>query len=81
MRTIKNVRGHFRSLWIPGGPILIPTTVTDQLKSKVRAKEMAKREQICRDIEVLTGKPVARISRSIDNINRRWTGVKVHSGD
>jgi hypothetical protein len=76
MNLPKNVRGHFASLWRQSGPILIPTTVTHQYKSRARAKEHAKREELCRDIEALTGKPAARISRSIDGVNRRWRGVK-----
>lgn len=81
MNTPKNVRGHFASLWHHSGPILIPTTVTHQFNSRAREKELAKRESLCSDIEALTGKPVARISRSIDGVNRHWTGVKSHTSD
>lgn len=81
MHVPRNMRGHFSSLWTMGGPILVPTTVTSQRKSKVRAREMAKRAELCADIEVLTGKPAERISRSIDGVSRRWSGVKSHTSD
>lgn len=76
MNQIKNARGHFSSLWQKSGDVLIPTTETSQKKSYARAREMAKREEICIATELLTGKPVRRISRSLDGVSRRWTGVK-----
>jgi hypothetical protein len=79
--TPRNVRGHFRSLWINGGSILIPTTVTDQCKSRVREKELAKRDTVAAEIAAITGKPVARVARPIDGIVRRWNGVKNHVAD
>lgn len=78
MNQIKNAAGHFSSLWQPSGSILIPTTETQQRKSYARAKELAKREQICREIEALTGKPVRRYARRLDGVTRRWNGVKVN---
>lgn len=78
MNQIKNAAGHFASLWQQSGQILIPTTETNQKKSRVREREMAKREEICAAITQLTGKPVRRISRSIDGVSRRWTGVRAN---
>lgn len=81
MSLPRNVRGHFASLWIPGGPILIPTTITSHFKSKAREKEAAKKAQLAAELEVLTGDKTKLIARSIDGIARRWTGVKVHTSD
>jgi hypothetical protein len=78
MNQIKNARGHFASLWQQSGQILIPTTETNQKKSRVREREMAKREEICIATEQLTGRPVRRISRSIDGVVRRWSGVRAN---
>lgn len=81
MRPIKDARGHFSSLWVAGGPVMIPTTVTTQYKSKARALENAKRDEICRDTEALTGSPVKHISRKIDGVVRLWSGVKANRAE
>lgn len=74
-------RGHFRSLWQKTGDVLIPTTVTNQVKSRVRERELAKRQLMADEIEKLVGCRPAMIARSIDGVNRRWVGVKAHSSD
>lgn len=81
MNIPNNTCGHFKSLWQSGGPILIPTTVTNQRKSRVRERELAKRAAVASDIEALTGTRPALIARSIDGIARRWNGVKSHTTD
>lgn len=81
MRTPANNCGHFRSLWARSGDILIPTTITSQRKSKVRAREAAKKQALLDEIQELVGHPVSDIARSLDGVQRRWTGVKVSSPD
>jgi hypothetical protein len=81
MNVPRKVSGHFRSLWQQQGPTLIPTTVTNQYKSRRRQIESMKRDMICAELEQLTGKPVARVARSIDGVSRRWTGVKGCAAD
>lgn len=81
MRTPMNNSGHFRSLWTMAGNVLIPTTVTSQKKSKTRAKEQAKREQLAKEIEAIAGERPAMIARSIDGVERRWKGVKANGAD
>lgn len=81
MNVPKNVRGHFASLWQKTGEILIPTTITTQRKSKAREKEATRREQMAVEIEHLTGKRPAMIARSIDGVNRRWTGIRGCNAD
>ena len=81
MNIPKNVRGHFASLWQKSGDILIPTTITSQRKSKAREKEAAKRALVAADIEKLTGSRPALVARSIDGVNRRWTGVRGCNAD
>lgn len=76
-----NSSGHFRSLWQRAGDVLIPTTVTNQIKSKARERELAKRLLMADEIEKLVGCRPAMIARSIDGVSRRWTGVKAHSSD
>lgn len=74
-------RGHFHSLWEKSGDVLIPTSVTTQLKSKSRANEIAKRISLADEIEKQTGARPAMIARSIDGVNRRWVGVKANLSD
>jgi hypothetical protein len=81
MSLPRNVRGHFASLWVPGGPILIPTTITSHYKSKAREREIARRARLAAELEALTGQKTKLIARSIDGISRRWTGVKSHTSD
>jgi hypothetical protein len=81
MRVPVNMSGHFRSLWTQSGGSLVPTTVTSQRKSRARAKESAKREQMARDIEALCGSRPEMIARSLDGVERRWKGVKSHGAD
>lgn len=81
MNILKNVRGHFASLWQKSGDILIPTTITTQRKSKAREKEAARRELMAAEIEKLAGSRPAMIARSIDGVNRRWHGVKGHGAE
>lgn len=78
MRAPANNRGHFRSLWARAGDILIPTTITSHYKSKARAKEIAKKQQLLDEIQELVGHPVSDVARNIDGIQRRWTGVKAN---
>lgn len=73
--------GHFRSLWARAGDILIPTTITSQRKSKVAAREAAKKQQLLDEIQELVGHPVSSVARSVDAIQRRWSGVKSHKSD
>lgn len=81
MRSPANNCGHFRSLWARAGDILIPTTITSHRKSKARAKEAAKKQVLLDEIQELVGHPVSDIARSIDGVQRRWSGVKAHSPD
>lgn len=80
-RVPVNVSGHFRSLWTPMGNVMVPTTVTNQRKSRARAKESAKREQLAQEIEAAFGSRPAMIARPIDGITRRWVGVKSNGVD
>jgi hypothetical protein len=73
--------GHFRSLWARAGDILIPTTITSQYKSKAREREAAKKLALLDDIQELTGHPVSSVARSLDGIQRRWSGVKANNSD
>lgn len=81
MRIPMNMSGHFRSLWTQNGSSLVPTTVTNQRKSKVRAMENAKRQQLASEIEALCGSRPAMVARSIDGIERRWRGVKAYGAE
>lgn len=77
----KDIRGHFSSLWTQTNGMIVPTTMTTRRKSYAKQKEAAKRAELLADIEQLTGKPQSGISRKIDGINRRWTGVKSNQAD
>lgn len=81
MRVPMNMSGHFRSLWTPMGNVMVPTTITTQKKSKARAKESAKREQLAQEMQAAFGTRPAMIARSIDGISRRWTGVRANGAD
>lgn len=81
MRIPMNMSGHFRSLWTQNGSSLVPTTVTSQRKSKVRAMENAKRQLLASEIEALCGSRPAMVARSIDGVARRWTGIKSHAAE
>jgi hypothetical protein len=81
VKSPKNVRGHFRSLWTNGGGILIPTTITTQRKSRVREREMAKRQLVADAIEKLAGTRPAMIARPIDGVIRRWNGIRGCNSD
>jgi hypothetical protein len=84
MRDSKKVRGHFKSLWMPGNGSIIPTTVTRQRKSFAKAKEAEKKAKVLKEIEALTGSPASSYARSYDGVFRRFNGIKGHgsgSGD
>jgi hypothetical protein len=81
MNEPSNARGHFASLWVKGGDIMIPTTITTQRKSKAREREAAKRAELVADLEKITGQKVRTVARSIDGVTRRWTGVKSNRSD
>lgn len=81
MSDLVNARGHFSVVWKRSGSQIVNTTVTSQRKSRARELEAAKKAQLCAEIEAITGDPVRLISRSIDGVSRRWTGVKSNQAD
>jgi hypothetical protein len=74
MNPPKNLSGHFSAIFTEGA--IMATTITSRRKSRAREIEAARRDELCKEIEAITGKPAKRIARSIDGVNRRWNGVK-----
>lgn len=81
MSDLKDARGHFSVVWRRAGSQIVNTTVTSQKKSLAREKEAAKKLLLCEEIQRITGEPVKLISRSIDGVVRRWSGVKANGPD
>jgi DNA-directed RNA polymerase specialized sigma subunit len=72
---MNRIRGHFSSLLRKSGEIWVPTTLTNARKRTGQAKEMAKRAELLRELNV---EPIAR---RLDGVVRRWNGVKNHGPD
>lgn len=70
-----DVTGHFAI--VPG----TNTTFTSRRKRQMSEKHEAARDKVVKEIECLTGAPVALYARALDGIQRRWSGVKSHQAD
>jgi hypothetical protein len=76
MNENTKVRGHFGLVYPQNTPN--NTTVTTRRKSNARVLESQKRAKIMSEIKLLTGSDHSPYARSIDGVNRRWTGVRNH---